>query len=284
MPAPPSSEPFLRVVEVDGDEVSERPDALHEIFSGTLDVVIVRRAFPESTMREVVKALERGQHRFVVRPQEKPDLSEEQVVVYGDGINPNFVEGNGPPMDRYLANARDWRVACRELFAMGPDYEERMREIFAAMSGRRRVGVPNHLDGRHYSPSTIRRIPPGHFAPFHVGNYFLYLEGYKHLATLIDMSDQISFFTTLLPAERGGEIEVYDVRFDDPRAREVSNREADYPQFRSQAFPLGAGDLFVFDGGRFWHRVSKVIGDRVRWTIGGFMGFGLDRQSIYWWG
>lgn len=281
----PSRQVFLRAVELNATECNMMPDALHRIFRGALDVLVIRGAFSPVAMGEVVDTLAHGGHDFFLTPQEIPDLRTEQIIVYGDGIQPNFVEGNGPPIDRYLGHASQWRSACRDLFKNGMDYEARMNEIFTAMSGGRSVRVPTYSDGRSYCPSTIRRVPPGHAVPFHVGNYFLYLDGYKHLSTVIELRDQISFFTTMSPSEAGGDIEVYELRFDDPRARGINSYGTDqHTPFAFQAFPMRAGDLFIFDGGRFWHRVSEVRGPRPRWTIGGFCGFGIDDRMIYYWG
>ena len=42
-------------------------------------------------------------------------------------------------------------------------------------------------------------------------------------------------------------------------------------------------DMFIFDGGRCFHRVSKVVGERPRYTIGGFLGFSQTHDQLYCW-
>jgi hypothetical protein len=44
-----------------------------------------------------------------------------------------------------------------------------------------------------------------------------------------------------------------------------------------------AGDLLVFDGGRYFHRVAKVKGSRIRYTIGGFMMFDQPGETLLYW-
>ena len=275
---------FLRTVDVDAGELDRVSDGLHRIYRDDLDVLIVRSAFPAVTMRHVVDRLQGAEHGFVRMPQEFRDIEREQIIFYGDAMSHNSVDEQGPPMERYLTSAGIWREACRRLFAADGDYETRLGDIFGALSGGRRVDVPHYSDGRTYSPSTIRMIPPGRGAPFHIDNYFDDLEGWQHLSKTMDLRYPINFFTTISPPESGGEIEVSELRFNDPRSTADGSINKDHSGFASQRFSLQAGDLFAFAAGRFWHHVREVHGPRPRWTIGGFLGFGTDDRTLFYWG
>ena len=285
MPMEAGSAPeFLRTVDIEASELARLPDGLHRIYRDDLDVVIVRSAFPASIMGHVVDVLQRSEHGFVRMPQEFRDIERDQIIFYGDAMSHNSVDEQGPPMERYLANAGIWRDACRRLFPADEDYETRLRDIFGALSGGRRVDVPRYADGRSYCPSTIRRIPPGRGAPFHIDNYFDGLQGWQHLSKTMDLRYPINFFTTISPPEGGGEIEVSELRFNDPRSTSDGSINKDRSGFAAQRFSLQAGDLFAFAAGRFWHHVREVEGSRPRWTIGGFLGFGTDGRSLFYWG
>ncbi len=275
---------FLRTVEVHAGELDRLPDGLHRIFRDDLDVLIVRSAFPAATMGHVVELLQRTEHGFVRMPQEFHDIEREQIVFYGDAMSHNSVDEQGPPMERYLANAAIWREACRQLFAADGDYETRLSAIFCSLSGGRRVDVPHYSDGRTYGPSTIRMIPSGRGAPFHIDNYFDGVEGWQYLAKTMNLQYPINFFTMMSPPEGGGEIEVSELRFNDPRSTADGAINKDDSGFASQRFSLQAGDLFAFAAGRFWHRVREVRGPRPRWTIGGFLGFATDDRTLFYWG
>lgn len=275
---------FLRLVDIDAAAVDDLPDGLHRIFLGDLDVLIVRSVFAAATTSRVVEQLESGEHGFVSMPQEYPDIRREQIVFYGDAMSHNSVDEQGPPMERYLTNAANWRVACARLFAGEGDYESRISAVFQSMAGGRRVAVPHYSDGRAYCPSTIRMIPPGRGAPFHIDNYFDGVEGWRHLSRTMNLEHPINFFAMLGPPVGGGEIEVSELRFNDPRSTADGSINKDHSGFASQRFPLQAGDLFVFASGRFWHHVSEVQGPRPRWTIGGFLGFATDDQTLFFWG
>ena len=245
-----SAEPFLKAIEIDAAETAHLPDGLHQILRGALDVLVVRGAFPDATMRRVVDTLRSGgEHGFVLMPQEDPDIQREQIVFYGDAMSHNSVEDNGPPMARYLEHAAQWRAACRELFASGEDYEARIADIFRSLAGGRAIDVPRYADGRSYCPSTIRMIPPRHGAPFHIDNYFDGVEGWKYLSDAIDIAHPVNFFTTMVPAECGGEIEIFELRFNDPRAPADSSIRKDPSAFAYQAFPMASGDLFILPAG-----------------------------------
>lgn len=279
-----SAQEFLTAVEIDATELDRLPDGLHEILRGVLDVLIVRAAFPVAAIHHVVDSLRGGDHGFAMMPQEDPDIQRPQIVFYGDAMSHNSVEDHGPPMERYLTNAANWRTACQRLFANTGDYEARLAEVLRCLAGGRRIDVPRYTDGRSYCPSTIRMIPPGHAAPFHIDNYFQGVHGWEYLSTMMDITHPINFFSVLSPAERGGEIEIFELRFNDPRAPADSSIRKEHAAFAHRAFPMRAGDLMIFASGRFWHRVSEVEGAHPRWTIGGFLGFATDDRTVFYWG
>jgi hypothetical protein len=112
---------------------------------------------------------------------------------------------------------------------------------------------------------------------------------YNHLNTLIENVDQISYFVTLQPPTGGGYLRVFSLRFDQ-LTRDMWNHDGDHTHvdgiienYPSVALKPGPGDLIAFDGGRYFHLVSLVEGEKTRWTIGGFLGFGRDEQTIYYW-
>src|SRR5690349_17676988 len=108
---------FLRTVGIDADELHRLTDGQHRYLRDERDESIVRAASPAASMRHVVELLQRGEHGLVPMPQEFRDLAREQIVFYGDAMSHNSVDEQGPPMERYLANAGAWREACRRLFA-----------------------------------------------------------------------------------------------------------------------------------------------------------------------
>lgn len=279
---------FLKTLVFPAAEIGRYPDLARDLCTGRFDVAILRGVFSQAEMDGVLDRLVRGEHDLNVAPQSSPDPEVPQVTIFGESITPNDLDKNADREDRYHENAERFRASCRHLFRGFSDYEARINELFAALSGGAGIGVPVDRKGRIYSPSTIRKVASGSEMNLHVGNYFLGTPAYANLTPLFAPLDQLSFFVPISPPESGGEIEVFDMKFEDPRARYMPDGWIDAPwveaHFRHESFGPGAGDMFLFNGGRFYHRVDHVRGPRHRWTIGGFMAFSRDDKTLYHWG
>ena len=63
-----------------------------------------------------------------------------------------------------------------------------------------------------------------------------------------------------------------------------ATNKPDLSQLSSVAFSLNAGDLIIVDSGRYLHRVTPVVGQKIRWTACSFMAHAKDRNAVYCWG
>ncbi|MCC5669184.1 2OG-Fe(II) oxygenase [Nostoc sp. CHAB 5784] len=212
------------------------------------------------------------------------------------------VVGKPPDLKEYFAIAAVFRQACRTLFQENLDFEERVESIFRSLCGGLPVKLPIGPEGQTYTPATIRVLPEGYQIPVHVGNDFRDMPSSNHLRTLIDISDQLSYFIVLSAPEAGGELEVYNVEWTPKKASNsttTSVSETDYaltqdnymlevkswfqsPQ-ESVAFAPRPGDMVLFNGGTYYHRVTPVVGHRPRITIGGFLSFSKEHDGVYYW-
>ncbi len=197
----------------------------------------------------------------------------------------------------YFRDAAVQSARLQRLFAGQQDYEHRIAEVFSSLGGGLPAKVAHSPEGASFTPSTIRVLTEGHEMGVHVGNEFAQLPQARHLRGLIDMTDQISFFIPLSVPKAGGELVVYGVECNEmsaflPKAKssESSNVWLEgsavfnaFQVFDSTAFAPRAGDMLIFDGGRYYHRVSKVEGTAPRRTIGGFVGFSEAHDQLYYW-
>ena len=273
----------LRCLEVSVAELGAHADALMAIFRGELDLLVVREAITPTAALRVADALERRAGDFAWTPQQHPDGRPGQMMVMGMTLTP--VSGFDLDLERYFTVAERFRRDCRELFAGEPDFEAAMIDRLGAMAGGRPVAIPEHDRGRAYTPATIRTLPHGCGIPVHCGNFFLETPGYRSLAAQLDTADQLSYFVTLRDAEEGGELEVYELQWGDPRTPmkgDFYDGERIAAHWHGLKVRPGPGDLLVFDGGRFYHRVTTVRG-RTRVTIGGFVGFSPDHERALIW-
>lgn len=280
---------FLVTVDVHADEIHRCPDVLYDIYAEKIDVLYVREAFSQETMEVICERLDRNEAKMQRTMQEDANPEVKQHSIFGLSITPSNLYKNGPPLDTYLSAAANFRSACKRLFEGFPDYEDRIVEIFHQLGGGREITLPKIGDGRYYSPSTVRFVPDGCQIPIHAGNYFLHQPVSQPLAELVDVSVQISFFVPIALPGSGGELFVYDMVYEDPRTPLDNIRNVDLAAveqiFRRETHAPGIGDLFIFNGGKYYHRVSHVRSapHERRWTIGGFLAFAKSDPRIYFW-
>jgi hapalindole-type alkaloid chlorinase len=161
--------------------------------------------------------------------------------------------------------------------------------------------IPAQRYKSHYLPATIRLIPSPRFDEMrtHCGNMFcgkqFFSKYYEDIVPLVEINDQLSYFMLVQKPEKGGKLMVYNVTcYEAPNTTcqdEIIDLLGKDGQFISlhdgsiEEIPIemNEGDLLVFAGGELWHRVSRVEGSLVRYSLGGFMGFAHDRSKLYVW-
>jgi hypothetical protein len=138
-------------------------------------------------------------------------------------------------------------------------------------------------------------LPKGKEIGIHVGNEFIRLPQARQLAACADVTCQLSYFMTLQKPEGGGELIIYALEWSDIEKLRIE-RDGSSPGYGStgqvttliqrcdsMTFNPDPGDLLLFDGGRYYHRITHIQGARNRVTIGGFLVFSNDGQTIYYW-
>ncbi len=267
---------FDRMLEIDITDLPKFSHALRDIYEEKLHGLIIRNVYSKEFMAQVVQRLEAGEAEF-------------PTVHFPERFKAHFLgralDGSDPK--EYFADAAVFRDSARKLFAGGTDYETRLGEVFGAMVDGREVKVPTNAAGESYAPGTIRVLPEGGSIGTHCGNEASTRASYSHLNTLVDRFDQISFFVTLQAPDAGGELEVYSLQFKhvDKRNFERGHSVVDHllPLYEAKKYKPQAGDLLIFDGGRYFHQVLPVEGPHTRWTMGGFMMFSQDGSTLYYW-
>lgn len=286
---PTPDTPFFDFVSVDATDVARHPDALERMLDKRLDGMIVRGVFTRETVDQVVERLE------------SPSVPRTVFPAFAGTPNAPYTVGQAivsadPSLTAYFEDAGKQRERIRALFDGLADFEGTLRQIFGALAAGRPIAVPAGPGGATSPFATLRVLPEGHEIGVHVGNDFIRLPQARYLAEQVDMTDQISYFVTLAAPQGGGELVVYPVEWADVRAlvpapdgtsagiwNEGTEVFATLEGFGSTAFRPEPGDLLIFDGGRYFHRVSKTVGERPRRTIGGFLGFSIDRERVFVW-
>lgn len=275
----PPDRPVLGFDFIDAADVVRYPDALREIYQGTRGGFVIRGVYSPEEMARVVARLEANQQKFpqmLLPPTQKS---------YFLGL---CLEGGDPTLKEYLAAAERFRAETLPIFEGMEPFETRLERLFRSLAGGREVGLAHFHDGRPYTPATIRILPEGAQLATHCGNEMFNRPTYRHLHTMVDDFDQISYFLTLQHPEEGGGLIIYSLKWAEVGPEHIlpdgrSNvgallAESEWMEVRTQA-----GDVLIFDGGRYLHRVDFIRGSRTRWTMGGFLMFNKAGDKVLYW-
>ncbi|MEA5622680.1 hypothetical protein [Nostoc sp. UHCC 0251] len=280
----PVAKSLYNFVELDVSEIGNYPEGIIDICDRQVHGLIVKNFLSQEDISRVVSRLTRK------GPFPGSDFGD--VLIYGPALYVCDAD-----ITKYCEEAVDFRKYCRELFSGGADFETRLTEVLGAMSGGRPVQLPVTPDGYAYTPTTIRVLKTGQEMGWHFENQFLHCTpGYRHLETIVEPNDHLSYFVVLSAANAGGELILYDLEWSETEwpdkehggtrknglvnGQLIASVMEDYDQmFLSPE----AGSLVVFDAGRILHRVSAVEGSRRRITVGGFLAFSKEREKLFYW-
>lgn len=283
LPTGPSA--LFEFLIVDADEAAAHPGTLQAMFHKRLDGVILRGALTPDVVARAVAAIEGG-----ALPR--------RVMAYTEGHqSPAYTIGTAlinTPLGPYLDDAPEQTRRLAHIFGEEGWFEERVRGLVSALAGGLPAEAAPGPDGRACPFASLRVLPEGTEIGVHVGNEFTRIPKAEHLRAAVDLTDQLSWFCPLVVPERGGELVVYGVEWSDVADRVPVQEGATMwlpgsavyeamTRMASTAFSPGPGDLLIFDGGRYFHRVSRVEGPRARCTIGGFLGFSQAHDRVYVW-
>ncbi|RME23813.1 MAG: 2OG-Fe(II) oxygenase [Deltaproteobacteria bacterium] len=186
------------------------------------------------------------------------------------------------PPDRvgYHERAADLRA----LLATAPlDIEQRFLAGLARAAGGRRVAVPTDAAGRPYAGLTVRALPPGVEIAVHseTGTWPSMADLVEGL--LVD-GHQLSTYAPLVVPPDGGVLQVFH-RPPPGRQPPVDRLPHDAAIDALTSFGLTRvrprpGDLLIFDGSRYNHRVLASAAG-TRWTAGGFVGRGPEGWLLW---
>jgi hypothetical protein len=268
----------MRVETVEAADLARHSDAIGALVAGELLAIVVRGLLPREALEQAMRRIDAGEVAL-------PRIA--VPAIRGRILGRPLVAATGA-LDDYLDDAAAFRAGCAALFGASPPLEERFREAFAAMAGGRAVEVPRRGD-RPYAPATFRVLVDGDALPLHCENETLERPVLAALRPALDATALLSFYVPAALAHSGGQLRIYNVPW---RGEETAiigrlgGDDAARPHFeRAGAMTLeaGVGDLLLFDGGRWYHEVTRVERGP-RWTLGGFLALTRDGRGVRFWG
>lgn len=265
---------------LDASELARHPGLMQRIFDRQIDGVTVTNVYTAEEAATAVRALEAF------------DGPEKMSIPFGWVIGPSL--GATPTTDR--SGYMDAIDRANEIYrdAFGFDPFARITDVLRPVSSGRPLLAASE-GGRDYNPAQVRSFSPGCGGlPAHVGNEFrsqLAETAMSHLITTTQVTGHISYFVMLQPAEKAGELVIYDLYWEDNQGHTDYGDIDDvgFPDdswiesVPSRRVPLGPGDMVLFTGGYRWHRVDPPEGNRERVTYGGFSSPSLDGTEIHFW-
>ena len=270
---------FLKTAYVVADDPSLLQNAMKRLRDGDLGAIIVRDVYPADALAKLPPQLARNAFDLV-KTTFPPAF---HAFFYG--INLNLAD---PEMGAYFAAEPDFRSKLAGIDFCGADLQSRICAILSGLDQGLPYGAaPGPQDGQQHFFTTLRAHETGGYIPPHFDNEAAVRPTYRHIAALCD-ADIYSFVLCIDQAEAGGALEVYNVN-SQTDARSFQNRDGDrvrpdLSQVEKTAIRLNPGEMVVLHSSRYLHGVSKVEGDRTRWTVCSFMALTKDGTQVFCWG
>lgn len=184
--------------------------------------------------------------------------------------------GTGNQMSEYFVQSNLLNKQVIEILKF--DFRHKIEALF---EGNGSVQLAKFEEG-NYAIGTFRGFNPncGGLHAHAEAEFMSYLPEFEGIRKNTDVGTAFNYLLILEDAELGGELELYDLYWQDSPETlkgkyEFRNhykfREDILQQYRRQKINLRAGDLFLFNGVNIWHGVSEIRGKRTRKTFAGFI-------------
>ena len=281
------------------EELLKYPDAIHDMFVGKLDGFLIKNVLSQEEVTFLLNTVEKIK-------SENMDVAYTDVgftyppifAEYTRRIDSLSDEEKDAEINNYFKKAAEFNHNFEQLNSVNAF--GLITDLFTSLGGGRKVCVPRGVnDVGEYPFATFRYlIPNGGLMSVHCGNYFgkTFKETYSHLTTLVSVENQMSFFFMLNEPEEGGELSLFNFRWEDGQTKKDPAEDNEIilpdgtkryvqtdPTILKNKLRPEKGDMILFQGGNIWHRVEKVRGQLPRITFGGFLSLNYSGDTIYYW-
>jgi hypothetical protein len=261
--------PEYHIIEENGGDLKLSPWVV-KMMNKELDGLIVRDALDEGTIASLLGLFKSGQQHHL--PANFGSIwSAPFATVNGREQLEEYKTSFAGLVDHWEeARSEDPQAFINQLF--GTNCNSKVNDQLSVLSIRQynpEYGGINFHCGRH-----LQRAQP-----FFYRHYF----GRENFR-------QLSYFIVLQEAEKGGDLNLYDLRWDsdqkfldDENGMRIQTGQKTVPvtDISKAKVDLRPGDLFVFNGSEIWHEVDDIHGQIPRITLGGFMSL-IDEELAVW--
>ena len=285
----------LNILDINYSDLKPDHDFIQQLFNTEIDGVFIRGVFSKEEIDKVKTKLnsidkssidQMGAHileGFVI-PKAFPVVVMEQRET-----------GESGSLDAYFLGCEKLVTEGASLF--GIDLSGKIQSVLSSIS-RSPLSIVRGMNGvGNYPFGTIRAFVPGPGnISVHCGNYFqkAFPEFYEELEKSVEVKNQLSYTIKLQNEDEGGDLTLYDLFWSETQTKADAaenkiitdgDRRIDIDDLSLSRISLNynEGDMFVFAGGRIWHRVESVKGETTRMTIGGFIGKSKGTKEYKYW-
>ena len=242
------------------------------LYTDWLDGILIKNVFSTKeieTAREHIESLS----------------SEFEQTMFGERLGLSITQAKND-LNEYFQKASNFRFQLNKIFAN--EFEIRLFNVFNHLHSLKNIKLLERKNDEICIPGQIRIMHPGKGAlKAHTGNeVFERCQVYNNLKEIKKDVDTLSYFIVIDKPEKGGELILYDFL----REQTTLSMKQDYyscqldnflDNFRKQYISPEIGDMVIFNGGRIWHKVADFNGEKNRITVGGFLVYSQDNQTIY---
>ncbi len=270
---------FFRTLAICAAEADRCPDAVSRLRRGEYHGIILRDVYDARECGQICARLEEG-HHGLTRTNFPPVMR-----AYFLGVNLNLAS---PDLVEYFQAAPTFRTRLKDLFSDSADLESRVTALLSSLDGNRPYrAAPGPQPQLDHMFATLRAHLSGGFIPPHFDNEQAFRESYRLIVPHIG-TDLFSYVLSFQPPEAGGMLEIFNRQHEGRRYRMADGDDdasrLNLDGIESVTFRLEAGEMIVFNSGRYLHRVTPVIGGATRWTACSFMAENRSGAQVYCWG
>lgn len=270
---------FLKTAYFDANALGAPNDAMAQLRAGDLGAIIVKDVYPQEALARLPPILAANTPDFI------KTTFPPAFCAFFYGINLNLAHRD---LDAYFAAEPAFREKLSKLDFGGDPLEKRICGLMSALDSERPyAAAPGPVQGQQHFFTTLRAHLTGGYIPPHFDNEAAIRPTYKYISELCD-ADIYSFVLCIDQAEAGGALDVYNLSSSKAahafRNRDTQAPKPDLTNVEKSSIRLAPGEMVILHSSRYLHGVSKVQGDRTRWTVCSFMALSKDGERVYCWG
>jgi len=270
---------FLKIETYQADDLTQAGTAIGRLRDNDIGAIILKDVYPKDSLAKLPAHLANNTPDFIT------SIFPAAFCAYFYGINLNLADRDMAP---YFAAEPRFREKLAALDFGGEPAQDRICSLLSRLDQNRPYGAaPGPSLGEQHFFTTLRAHLTGGYIPAHFDNEAALRPTYKHIATLCE-PDIYSFVMCIDQADAGGALDVYNLTSQtaaaDFRNQDRAGEKKDLSDVERTSIRLEPGEMVILHSSRYLHGVSKVQGERTRWSMCSFMALARDGTQAYCWG